>query len=187
MEPVEETLHRGPVRIGFGTPAQKKPLLEAGAERVFTEGEIDAFLNDPVMRGMMLRPGDVIVLVQANLLTVRQMLRASAQGISFEVPGHEPRQISGEAEIREFRRLKPIGVEFERRERRGAKPKLPVPTDDQMRNIISLWQNPSMKRAEVVRRVRDMMDCAEVEFHWIRDRVKAATGSAARAPHNKES
>ncbi|WP_170566294.1 hypothetical protein [Ruegeria atlantica] len=169
------------MKMGIGTPAQKKALFAAGAEKVIFHHEVDSLLEDEALAALVFRKGDTIILVQSNLLPIVPMKAIAKQGVTFEIPGHEPRTCPTDESIRDLRRLEPVNVTVEKREARGAKPVWPVPTAPQIETIVSLWHTPEMKRSAVVARVREIVG-AEVPDHWVRDQVIKATGSGARKP-----
>lgn len=172
-------MQRPPVRIGIGTPAQKKALREAGAELVWEWAEVDEILSDHLLRTAALRPGDEVILVQSNLLTIKQMQKIAATGVAFVIPGHRPYVLRNEREMRALRHLEPIGVTVERAENRGRKPIWPVPTPEQIKAILGWWHTKEIERAEVLRRTRELMG-AEVPDWWPRDLAIKHTGTAAR-------
>ncbi len=167
------------MKMGIGTPAQKKALFAAGAEKVISHHEMDSLLEDDALADLVFRKGDTVILMQSNLLPVVPMKAIAKRGVTFEVPGHEPRACPTDDSIRELRKLEPVNVTVEKKEARGAKPVWPVPTAQQVQTIVSLWRTPEMKRSAVVARVREVVG-ADVPDHWVRDQVIKATGSAAR-------
>ena len=158
--------------------------MAAGAERVYHHCDLDALLDDTV-RAAVFRPGDVIVLVQSNLLFVNAMRKIASEGVLFQIPGHDAVALPNDQAVREFRTLEPIGITVERRETRGAKRVWPALTNAQAKTLLEWWYTPEMKRRAIMERVREMVG-ADVPDHWVRDQVIRLTGSAARTPQNKE-
>lgn len=176
---VEEIVQRPSMLLGIGTGRQRNALMRAGAERVFVPADFEDIF-DREMIFVVFRPGDTVVMAQPNILSEKQMRQISARGVDFQVIGHEPRKVSGDDEIRELRRLKAKVKRGVVKDARGAKPKYPVPTEQQVKAIVGLWRS-ELKRAAVVQQVQIMMG-SEVPEHWVRDQVIKATGTATRNP-----
>lgn len=180
MAVVEDTVLNGPVRIGIGTPAQYSALLDAGAEEVRPYHLIKRLAKDDTdVLDIAFREEDTVVMVQPNLLTVKEIKLLSGNNCDFYVPECGTFKLNTERNIRLFRNLKP-DLEIERAETRHGKVKWPQPTPRQIKTWIGWWQS-SMKRSEVVAKVREDAG-AEVPDHWVRDQIIKATGTAARKP-----
>lgn len=185
MQTVEKCAQTAPVRVGIGTPAQRQALLTAGAERVLTPADLQSLLDseNDTMLGMVWRVGDIVLLVQSNLLTIMQMRALSAHGILFEAVGHEPKHISGDDNLRAFRRLKTNIKRTEKHETRGRDPVWATPSKMQVQLFVELWHS-GMKRALILEKARKDMDIEDLPDHWVRDLVIKVTGSAARKADN---
>ena len=171
------------MRLGIGTPAQKSALLKAGAEKVLMHHEIDGILEGK-MRQMVFRPGDIVILAQANLLDIKAMKAIAGEGPSFELIGHGPCKITTDQSVAAFRRKKPLGVKVKIKDGRGAKTIWAPPTKEQLETIVTWWQTPEIKRSVLVERVRNLLE-QDVPDHWVRDQIIKATGSAKRSPVEK--
>lgn len=183
VEIVDKTMQRDPMKIGIGTPLQADALTECGAETIIYTHKLPDLTDedgDNQLFAAAFRPGDVVVLVQPNLLGLRDMKAITDQGAVFEIPGVGVVTPSNDKERRFMRKLKPKGIEAPRLEKRGGKVLYPQPTEEQARAIVELWHSP-MRLSLACDQVRGMMG-ARFENSWVRDRVKKYTGSAARSP-----
>lgn len=106
-----------------------------------------------------------------NLLEAAE---AEKQAIASESPKFNSQHSTTKPLDKEGIRLSARG------KRLGAKPKWPQPDRAQSERMLDLWHS-TMPLSDVVSIVQKMMG-ADVPAHWVRDKIKKITGSAARSP-----
>ena len=169
----------GRVKLGIGTENQFGALYSAGAQEVRTHDWVKLmFKDDPDLLLVAFRPEDTIIMVQPNLLSFDEIKRITSMTQGFYVPECGSFKLGSDKSIRMFRKLKPKIDGVKRGENRGGLVRYPQPTSEQMRRIVSWWHGPE-KPGQIAQKVSDMLG-ADVEAHWVRDKVKKATGAAAR-------
>lgn len=181
VEPVERNGVTGPMRIGIGTEEQFGALYNAGAEEVRSRDLVKKLISeDPIGVSISFRDIDTVIMVQPNILTFEEIKVVSRKGCNFHVPECGDFNLNTDKAIRLFRQLKPEIKGVVRVENRHGKIKYPQPTQDQVETIVGWWRDTTLKRAQVVEKVCVLLG-ADVPDHWVRDRVKKATGTAARS------
>lgn len=181
---VENSHHRLPMIVGYGTPEQEPRLLEAGVETFFTHPEDhDLVVDRP---GLAVRDGDTVLMAQPGLLSLADMRRLlSAEkdaGILFQVVGHDPVRLSDDSAIRDFRRQKARGKMPPMARTTGRPPQITY-TAGQAAAIIRAWHAvPRRKPADVARETDRLLSLPDgtIQTWWVRDLVKKFVGTAAR-------
>lgn len=174
MTAVEKYAQCAPVKIGYGRDGQVRDLHKSGAERVWTIAEREVFFDK---LNVILRPDDVLVLMEPKLLSLDQMKRVAELNVAIQVVGHEPEHCATYEQRRAVRARKPVTDGAAPVETRGRPAKI-NPTAAQVHSIVALWHS-GKKRSAVISEASEIMDC-DLKASWVRDLVIKHTGSAAR-------
>jgi len=168
------------VRHGIGTEAQSGVLLAAGADRLWTPGQVVALLPDKQIAPLAFRPEDTIVMVQPKLLTAVDMRRLSALTPSFEVLGHAPLDASKSSDLDKVRGLTPM-ADATLEPRKGGNIRYNQPNEEQAKVIVGYWHG-SMPPREFMPKIEEMLDEKDLPHRVPRDWVKKWTGNTKRDP-----
>jgi hypothetical protein len=185
FEAVEKERYTGPVKIGIGTKEHERALFDGGCERVYPPDALDRTEHDHADPAeAFFRAGDVVVMAQPGVLPMPRMKAVDAQGVLWQVLGHEPVRLASDEARRAWRKVKPRNVAVDGApEAMGRPPKWPTPTQEQIGVIVGWWHS-GMKRSLVIQSARRLVG-ADVPDHWVRDLVIKATGSAKRSPQGE--
>lgn len=169
------------MKIGFGKREHGGALMTAGAEKVFWyPDEVDVI----TFRGG-LREGDVLLLSDAKLLTVKEYQKAKAScggDLMFQVVGNDPVEIDDANGFTSFRKTKPISSHIPITQPTGRPAKIKY-TVEQADAIIRLWHDvPRRKPSEIVKLCDAILSLPDgtVQAHWVRDLVIKYVGTAQR-------
>lgn len=149
---------------------------------MFSVAEIEEYRDQgPNAFNAIFRTGDTVVMVQPGQLPMPLMRRIAGNGVTWQVPGHDPMTFASDEDRSSWRRQKPKGTIGEVEQgATGRPPKWPVPTSEQIGALVADWHS-DMKRAEVVKRMQERLG-QPVPASWCRDQVIKKTGSARRKP-----
>ena len=158
--------------------------IVGGAEKVITHP--DGLQNFLDLAGFAIRAGDMLLLVLPSLLTKAEYLilhDACGGDLIYQVAGHKVYPLKTYRHFKEFRKLKPIGVETEVAQLTG-RPARVTYTLEQADAIIRLWhETPRRKPAEIVELVKTILDLDEdfdLKPSWVRDLVIKYVGMGQR-------
>lgn len=182
---VENSSHNGPVIVGYGTRGQEGQLREAGAERVFRHPDQLATVIE--FAGVMLSPGDILLMVQPGILKAREyekLHKACSGDLMFQVVGREPFPLKSVKHFAEFRKVKPVGVSTEILPIGPGRPRTIDYTMEQAEAIIRLWhevprRSPS-EVTEITKKILGLPDDYDMKPSWPRDLVIKYVGTARR-------
>ncbi len=170
--------------VGFGTKAHEPVLLHAGAEKVFTPDALPFIIEHA---GMTVRADDTLLVVQPGLLKVedmRDLYHACDRRLKFQVVGHDPFPLTSDRHFREFRKIKPRGINQTEIVQLTGRPPRIAPTLEQAEAIIRLWhekpKRPPLEIVGLAKKILGLEDDYDMKTSWVRDLVIKHVGTGQR-------
>ncbi len=159
-------------------------MLRAGAEKVFTPDDLAFVVANA---GMTVRADDTLLVVQPGLLKVEDMrdLHKGCDGrLQFQVVGHEPFPLTSDRHFREFRKIKPRGIDETEVVQLTGRPARVAYTIEQADAIIRLWhEKPKRTPREIVGLAKTILGLKadfDLKPSWVRDLVIKYVGTGQR-------